>query len=44
MSDFLFVRRIGGVLTIEAAGRYVDSFVRQDERWLIERRDARLLR
>jgi hypothetical protein len=44
VSDFLFVRRIDGNLTIEAAGRYVDVFVRSNGRWLIERRDAQLMR
>jgi hypothetical protein len=41
-SDFVHLRVIDGVITPEIAGRYVDTFVRLDGRWLIERRDARM--
>jgi len=42
-SDFLFVRWIRGVLTLELAGRYHDRCVRGDDGWRIERRVVELL-
>ena len=42
-SDFLFLRRIDGVVATEAAGRYRDTFVRTDGRWMIQRRDTELM-
>ena len=37
-SDFVFLRFVNGSLVPLTAGRYVDELVRQDGRWLIERR------
>ena len=42
VSDFVHLRVIDRVITAEIAGRYLDSFVRADGRWLIERRDVRM--
>jgi 3-phenylpropionate/cinnamic acid dioxygenase small subunit len=41
-SDFVHLRVIEGAITPEVAGRYLDTFVRLDGRWLILRRDARM--
>jgi uncharacterized protein (TIGR02246 family) len=41
-SDFVHLRVIDGVITPEVAGRYLDTFLRLDGRWLIARRDARI--
>jgi hypothetical protein len=40
VSDFVFVRLVGGVPAPEIAGRYRDVFVRTGDRWLIEQRDV----
>ena len=40
VSDFVFVRLVGGVPLLQIAGRYRDVFVRAGDRWLIERRDV----
>jgi hypothetical protein len=41
-SDFVHLRVFDGVITPEVAGRYLDTFVRLEGRWLIGRRDARM--
>jgi 3-phenylpropionate/cinnamic acid dioxygenase small subunit len=43
VSDFLFLRRIDGVVTPQVAGRYRDTFVKLGGRWLIERREVEVL-
>jgi len=40
VSDFVFVRLLGGVPALQMAGRYRDVFVCTGDRWLIERRDV----
>ncbi len=44
VSSYLFVRWIDGALVTETAGRYHDVLVRGDGGWLIEHREARMLR
>ena len=43
VSDFVFLRWIGGALTVEATGKYRDALVRIAGHWKIERRDTELL-
>ncbi len=40
VSDFVFLRRIDGVVTPQIAGRYRDAFVRLGDQWLIDRREV----
>ena len=39
-SDYLWARSVDGVISLGLAGRYRDTLVRQDGRWLMARRDA----
>jgi len=40
VSDFVFLRRIDGVVTPQIAGRYRDTLVKLEDRWLIDRREV----
>ncbi len=39
-SDYIWVRSVNGVISLGLAGRYQDTLVRTDGRWLIARRAA----
>ena len=39
-SDYIWVRSLNGVISLGLAGRYQDTLVRTDGRWLIARRAA----
>jgi ketosteroid isomerase-like protein len=43
VSDFMLLGVTDGAISVEAAGRYRDAFVRSGDRWLIERRDVELM-